>query len=161
MKRLITLLTALVLVAHVVSPTDINVSVDVAKAISVTFNYNSVSFGTLTQGTSDNHPTPDYTGGSYNVTIDTNYAWQSKASGTDFSDGAGHSFSIGNLKVDTNETLGNLNPAISLTGTPQVIGTSSTTGTGIIDYHAYTLTIPSNQYSASYTATVTWTYENQ
>ncbi len=140
---------------------DISATVIVSKYITVTFNYNTVDFGTVAAGSSSNTPSKDQTAGLYNATIDTNYDFKLEANGTDFTDGAGHSFGIGNLTVNSNVTASNLAEAngIQLTGTPQVVETNipETTTT---HYHGYWLAIPSGQYATSYSATVTETYSN-
>lgn len=140
---------------------DVTVTGDVSKAISVTFNYNSVAFGSLTQGTNDNQPSPASSTGVYNVTVDSNYAWQVSVNGTDFTDGGSNTFGIGNLTVDTNSTSEDLNPTTAVTTSPAVVGSYSTTGSGLVDYHAYALDIPTYQYATSYSTTLTWTYANQ
>jgi hypothetical protein len=138
----------------------LTVSASVQKYISVTFSYNTVDFGTLTSGTSDN-PAHNQANGIYNVTVDTNYAYDVQAYGTDFSDGAGHSFSISNLKLDTNSTVDNLDvaSAVALSSTAQTIDSYDYTITQ--NYHGYWLSIPAGQYASSYSATVTINYVNQ
>jgi len=161
MKKTIAILFALLVsLTPLVFADEVTVTGDVDKAVSVTFNYNAVGFGALTQGSSDNHPSPDYTGGVYNATVDTNFAWQVKVSGTDFTDGGSNTFGVGNLTVDTNATT-TLTPAIAVTGSPAVVDTYSTTGEGIDNFHGYLLDVPAYQYATSYSSTVTWTYENQ
>jgi hypothetical protein len=140
---------------------DVTVNADVNKYISVTFNYATVSFGALTQGTTDNAPTPSYTTGVYNVSIDTNFAYRSKVSGINFDAGGGKTFVVGNLTVDADETLLSLSVTNAVTGTPTTVTSSSSYGTGLLDYNGYLLDIPSNQYAGSYSSTITWTYENQ
>jgi hypothetical protein len=139
---------------------DVNVTGDVGKALSVTFNYNTVAFGSVAQGSTDNAPSPAYTTGVYNVSVDTNFAWQVSVNGTDFS-GSGHTLAVGNLTVDTNAVAGSLVPATVVTTSPAVADTYSTTGTGLMNYHGYLLDVPAYQYATSYASTVTWTYANQ
>jgi len=138
----------------------VEVNATVQKSISVVFQYSAVDFGSLTQGTSDN-PAPNQANGIYNVTVTTNYEYKVEASGTDFSDGAGHTFAISNLKMDTNSTAGNLalGDAVALSTSTQTIDTSIPY-TETTNYHGFWLTIPSNQYAATYTSTVTITYSN-
>ena len=159
-KLLIPLVLSLLVVFSIAKATDISVSASVQKYISVTFSYNAVNYGTLIAGSSNN-PAPDQADGVYNVTVDTNYAYDVKAYGTDFSDGAGHSFAISNLKLDTDSTTSglNINNAVSLSTTEQTIDSYDYTVTQ--NYHGYWLSIPSGQYAGTYTATVTINYVNQ
>jgi hypothetical protein len=140
---------------------DVTVTGDVGKAISITMNFNAVGFASVTQGTTDNAPSPAYTTGVYNVSVDTNYAWQTSVNGTDFTDGGSNTFGVGNLTVDTNSSAGSLTPTTAVTGSPAVVDTYSTTGTGILNYYGYLLDVPAYQVSASYNSTLTWTYANQ
>ncbi len=125
--------------------------------ISVTFSYNTVNFGVLNPNTTDN-PAPDQTEGIYNVSVDTNANYKLEANGTDFSSGTS-SFSISNLKMDTNSTAGNLalSDSVSLTSIPQVIDTNIPP-TETINYHGFWLSIPAKQYAGTYSSTVTITY---
>ena len=158
MKYLWLIPLALMVIVGSAIADDITASATVQKYISVTFNYNSVSFGTVTAGSSDNHPTPDYTTGVYNVTIDTNYAYNVNAYGTDFSDGAGHTFSISNLKMGVNTTT-DFYSFTALSTSSQTIYSGSETD--MINYHAFLLSVPSGQYAGSYSSTVTIDYVNQ
>jgi hypothetical protein len=137
--------------------TDISVTVDVAKYLSVTFSYSTVDFGMLTAGTSDN-PALKQELGWYNVTIDTNYPYFVYAYGTDFSDGEEHTFSISNLKLDTNPSVSGLSvsDAKALSTSSQEIDNYLENVT--LNYHGYWLSIPSGQYHGHYTATVTIDY---
>jgi len=140
---------------------DVTVTGDVGKAIAVTFQYSTVAFGSVTQGTSENTPTVNYSTGVYNASVDTNFAWQVSVNGTDFDDGGGHNFDKSNLEIDTNATVGSLVPTTAITGSPAVVGSYASTGTSIDDFHGYDLDVPAYQYSASYQANITWTYANQ
>jgi hypothetical protein len=162
MKKILAVVLATLLVSlmPLAMADDVTVTGDVDKAIAVTFNYASVGFGTLTQGSTNSHPAPDYTGGVYNASVDTNFAWQVSVNGTDFDDGGGHTFNVGNLTVDTSATT-SLTPATAVTTSPAVVDTYSTTGENIDNFHGYLLDVPSYQYATSYSSTLTWTYENQ
>jgi len=149
------LILALGLVAVPAYSDTVTVSATVSPYISVTFNYNAVDFGTVTVGSTDNHPTPDYTTGVYNVTIDTNTNYTVTVSGTDFSDGAGHTFSVANLKMSVNTTTTFYNFS-SVTTSSQTIYNGVDTDT--INYHAFLLDVPSGQYAASYSSTLTINY---
>jgi hypothetical protein len=143
-----------IVIAH-----DVTVTSSVEKTVfSFTVNYTTVNFGTQFPGTTNIHPTPDYTTGVYNATFITNFPYRVKVMGTDFSDGAGHTFSISNLKFDTNNTASNLNPVTPLSNTFQVIDTYPETVTAT--FHGFLLSIPANQFAASYSAIVTIIYEN-
>jgi len=164
MKKIMSGLVLTMLLALPVMPVfadDVTVTGDVDKAMSVTFNYSSVAFGTVTQGTNDNAPSPAYSTGVYNVSVDTNFAWQVDVNGTDFTDGGSNTFGVGNMTVDTNSSAGSLVPATAVTGSPATVGSYATTGTSLLDYHGYLVDVPAYQYATSYTSTVTWTYANQ
>jgi hypothetical protein len=139
---------------------NLTISASVQKYISVTFSYSSVDFGTLTSGTSNN-PATGQEDGVYNVTIDTNYPYYVVAYGTDFSNGAGHSFSISNLRFDVETDPSLFNPVHStpLSHNEYIINSFSEGWTH--NYHAYWLSIPAGQYASSYSATVTINYVNQ
>jgi hypothetical protein len=159
-KLLIPLALSLLALFSLARAANVTVSASVQKYISVTFSYNAVSYGNLIAGSSNN-PAPNQANGVYNVSVDTNYAYDVQAYGTDFSDGAGHSFSISNLKLDTNSTASNLNvaSAIALSSTAQTIDSYAYTVTQ--NYHGYWLSIPAGQYAGGYSATVTINYVNQ
>lgn len=74
MNRTIILALVLISILGVAIAQEINVSVNVLELpyLSVTFNYNSVNFGSIYQGSTNVKPTPDYTTGVYNVTVSTN-----------------------------------------------------------------------------------------
>jgi len=129
-----------------------------APYLSVTFNYASVSFGSVSSPSSDNIAL-NQTIGVYNVSIDTNADYSVSASGTQFSDGT-HTFAVSNLKMDTNSTAGNLalGSAVALSGSPQTIDTYATSIT--LNYHGFWLSIPASQFAESYSSTVTITYAN-
>ncbi|MGB9693665.1 MAG: hypothetical protein ACPLYF_02360 [Fervidobacterium sp.] len=160
MRKLLAVLLLLPLVFPLVYAAEVSVQAQVQKYITVTFSYSAVNFGTLNAGTTDN-PAPNQLNGVYNVSVDTNYAYDVKASGTDFSDGAGHTFAVSNLKMDTNSTASNLavGSAIALSGTQQTIDSYAYTVTN--NFHGFWLSIPAGQYAASYSSTVTISYSNQ
>lgn len=101
-KKLAIVMTLMLGLLPLATADNVTVTADVGKYLSVTFNYATVSFGSLTQGSNDNAPTPSYTTGEYNVSIDTNYAYRSKVAGTVFTDGS-HTFVVGNLTVDADQ----------------------------------------------------------
>ena len=159
MKYLVLLPIALaLLVLPTVHSDTVEVNVTVQGYITATFQYTAVDFGTLTAGTTD-EPAPNQANGIYNVTIDANSEFKVEASGTDFSDGAGHTFAISNLKMDTDTSAANLDlaNAKTLSTTSQVIDTNIPYTT-TVHYHGYWLSIPSGQYQATYSSTVTVTY---
>jgi len=149
-------LLALLLVATVTAD-NVTVSATVQGYLTATFNYNTVSFGELTAGTTDS-PAPNQADGVYNVTIDANGEFEVEAYGSDFSDGV-HTLAINNLKMDTDTDPANLNVnnAVALSTSVQTIDTNIpyTTTT---HYHGFWLSIPSNQPAGTYTTTVTITY---
>lgn len=140
---------------------DISVTTTVSTYLTATFNYNTVPFSSLSADTHDN-AAPDQLDGAYNVTIDTNKNFKVSALGTSvFSDGAGHSFVIGNLKMDENTAAGSIvnTSATVITTGSQVIG-NDIAYTNTIDFHGFWLSIPAAQYAATYNATLTATYAN-
>ena len=160
MKKILPiLLLALGLLAVPVIAPDVTITASVAPYITVTPNYNTVDFGTVNSGTTDNTPTVDQTAGLLNFIVDTNKNYKVSASGSDFSGPA--SLSINNLSMDTNTTASNLSPsssvAITTTGVLIDDNIPYTYGT---NYHGYWLTIPSGQAAGSYSTTVTITVEN-
>jgi len=150
----------LLLVAPVVTSDDVTVTATVAGYVSATFNFNTVNFGTLDPGTSDN-PAPNQDTGVYNVTVDANADYKIEVSGTEFTgQGSGVTFPPENLKIDTADspTGLNLTEAASVPTSP---------GTQLVDihpadvttnYYGFWLTIPSGQLADTYTSTVTITY---
>jgi len=162
-KRLLALLPTLALALLFSLPAEaqtgeVNITATVQGYIDVTFNYAEVNFGTLTAGTT-NEEAPNQADGSYNCTVDTNTNYGVKAYGTDFSDGAGHTFAISNLKMDTNTTATNLalGDAVALSTSYVTIDTNIPY-TETNSFHGFWLSIPSGQYAATYTATLTITY---
>jgi parallel beta-helix repeat protein len=132
-----------------------------ATYITATFNYANVEFPFLLAGSSAEEN--EATSWLYNVSVDTNAPYEVSAYGTNFTDGGGHDFYIGNLWMDT-DTDFDVCPdapcfaaATALTESPQVIDTAQT---GAISYHGWWLGIPAAQYAAHYTSTVTITYAN-
>jgi len=150
-------LFATMLTLATVTSDDVTVTADVSGYITVTFNYDTVAFGSVAAGSTQN-AAPGNSDGAYNVTVDANANYKVEAYGTDFSDGA-NTFSISNLKLDTGSDYTTLSysSATSLSTTSQVIETnipySVTT-----HYHAYWLDVPSGQPAGSYSSTVTITY---
>jgi hypothetical protein len=120
--------------------------------ISVTFNYTSINFGTLSSPSANNSALNNY-----NVTIDTNANYNVSASGTNFDDGSGHTFPIGNLRMWANNSASlSLDNSIALSSTPQLINTFTPSDT--TNYHGFWLSIPSSQFGGIYTSTATITY---
>jgi hypothetical protein len=161
MSSLVTTITAIVPFAFADSIKKLlkSTTATVDKAMSATFNYNTVAWGSLTESTSDNAPTPDSTGGQYNVTVDTNvlrgnsvnldYLYKVTAQvTTEMNDGAGHTISAGNQKMAVNETAGSLTTADSTTLTTGVqdieINIPETVTTS---YNGWWLSIPADQFA--------------
>jgi hypothetical protein len=162
MKKLLAIFPiALFLLAMPVIATDVKVWATVQKYISVTFSYQEIDYGTLTAG-SVNVSAPNQESGIYNATIDTNYYYDVYAYGSDFSDGAGHTFSISNLRFacDTSLDKTTLEFSKALSETSQLIR-SGFLNTDTLNYHAYYLSIPAKQYPTQYMALVTIDYINE
>jgi hypothetical protein len=163
MRKLLVAVLATLMAATALAPMamadPVGFDVDVDKYITATFNYAAVDFGNLEAGSSNTAALSV----NYNVSVDTNYAYKVSALGTNFTDGeeAGHSFPIGNLKMDTNAAFGSLvlGSAKALTEASQDIDTGQTSA---ISYHGWWLSIPAAQAANSvgvpYTSTVTVTY---
>jgi hypothetical protein len=136
----------------------IGFDVGVDKYITATFNYAAVDFGNLEAGSSDTAALSV----DYNVSVDTNYAYEVSALGANFTDGGGHDFYIGNLKMDAENSFGGLSlgAAVSLAEDEQVI-TGSWDYTDTTSFHGFWLSIPAAQYAAAYSSTVTITYANE
>jgi len=152
LQYVLPLLAAILLVPAAYSDT-VTVSADVQPYLTVTFNYNTVSFGTVIAGSTGNHPSPDYTTGIYNVSIDTNtnYTVSAYESGDFINNGLTLYMAVSS------------DPTVD--GTFYSLGTSSTTiftssltaafeGT---EYHQYKLDV-GDIAAASYSTTVTITY---
>ena len=136
---------------------NVNVTANVAGYITVTFNYDAVSFGSVSAGSTGN-AAPGNSNGAYNVTVDANDEYKVEAYGTDFSDGT-HTFSISNLKMDTDSDYTNLAlaNAVALSTSSQIIETNIPY-TVTTHYHGFWLDVPSGQPAGSYSSTVTITY---
>lgn len=139
---------------------NVTVSATVTGYIEVTFNYNQVTYPSISAGSTD-VPAPNQGQGIYNVTVNTNYDFTVKARGTNFSDGAGHTFSISNLKMDTDPSVSGLSltNAVALS-TSDVTIDENVPYTVTTHFHGYWLSVPVGQYAGTYTSTVTITYNN-
>lgn len=143
-----------------ISAEDVIIQTEIQPTLSITFNYNTVNFGILPIG-SNNNPAPNQTNGIYNVTVNTNQNYKVEASGTNFNSSSGYSFSVSNLKMDTNSIAPNLsvNNSTTLSSIPQIIDNNINYTIGT-HYHGFWLSIPSSQYATIYTSTITITYSN-
>lgn len=129
------------------------------SVLSITFNYATVSFGSLISGT-NNNPAINQMSGVYNVTM---FAQGSSgytnvmANATDLVCSITN-ITVSNLKMDTNTTAGNLavGSAKTLSGLEQLIDVINNENT--INYHGYWLSVPAYQYADSYSGNVTVTY---
>jgi len=146
------LLAALLIIPAVYSDT-VTVSADVQPYLTVTFNYDAVSFGSVVAGSTGNHPSPDYTTGVYNVSIDTNtnYTVSAYESGDFINNGL-----TLYLAVSSDPSIdGTFH---SLGTSPTTIYTSSlTTAFEGTEYHQYKLDVDDIP-AGSYSTTVTITY---
>ena len=145
----------------IVGADDVSVSATVSPYISYTVNYATLDFGTVSAGSSSNTPTNyDQTAGELNATIDANDEYKVEAYGTDFTgSNTSETFSISNLKMDTDSNYANLAEAsaTALSTSSQVIETNIAY-TVTTHYHGFWLTIPSGQAADTYSSTVTITY---
>jgi len=139
---------------------NVSVTTDISSYISITPQYSAVAYGTLSAGT-NNNVAPNQATGIYNFTVDTNRNYTLKALGTDFSEGGGGSFEIGNLTMDSDPSAGSLAEGNSVAlATTNVTIDSNIVYTVTDHYHGYWLDIPSGQKEGSYSSTVTISYEN-
>jgi hypothetical protein len=151
-KWLIALLPILVgLLVVPATAEDITVTADVPTYVSVVFNYNTVSFGTVPLGSTD-YPAPGTYDGVYNVSVTTNVGLNVYASRTNWSPIEGYL----TLKFGTHFISGELSPSIILETSAQLV---ETIGMGsYTHYHGYWLTVPSLTPAGGYSTTVTITY---
>jgi hypothetical protein len=126
--------------------------------LSATFGYDGVLYSDISAGSVDESASGNVFG-DYDVAIDTNTYYNIYASGTDFDDGAGHTFGIDNLKaqIKCDDYIFNIYEANVLSGDSQLMCSCDPIPT--TNYHAYWLSVPENQYATSYVSTVTITYE--
>ena len=150
------LLAAIMLTGSVLAD-DITVGATVSGYLTATFQYSAVTYAPLSADTHDT-AAPDQAAGAYNVTVDTNANYKVSASGTNFTDGGGHTIDIGNLKMDAQNSAGSLDntTATVLTAAPQEIRTGLTPSDTLC-YHGYYMSVPAAQYAAAYSSTVTVT----
>jgi len=136
----------------------VSVTTTVSGYMTATFNYDTVAYSSQSAGASD-VVAPGQADGNYNVTIDTNNNYKVSASGTQFSDGGGHTFAVSNLKMHGNTTADGLSVDLAtvLSGAPQVIATGFTPS-DTDNYNGFWLSIPGTQFGAPYTSTLTVTY---
>jgi hypothetical protein len=139
------------LLAVPVTADDVTVTANVPVFVSVVFNYNTVSFGVVTPGSTD-VPAPGTYEGIYNVTVTSNVYLDVHASRTLWSPLEGYL----TLKFGTHFISGELSPSIILETSDQLVGTVEPGS--FTHYHGYWLTVPLNAPAGSYSTTVTITY---
>lgn len=159
LTALATGLTMLMALGSVAFAEDITINADVSSYLTVTANYNTVTFGALTSP-SANNSAPSFATGVYNFTVDTNKNYKVSASGTNFTSG-GNSIAIANLRFDSDTSAGSLavGNSVALTTSP-VLQQDNIAYSNAVNYHGYWLTVPISQPSGSYTSTVTLTIAN-
>jgi len=135
---------------------EISVTASVSPYFTVTFNYNSVDFGTVTGGQTVN---TTELGLNLNVTVDTNTDFSVYAKATDWSGTQAYTLGEFPIYFDTATNTENLGlGAISLTTTDQLIDSYSYNEGGT-HYHYYEISVPTNIQAGSYSNTVTVTYQ--
>jgi hypothetical protein len=157
-KILISAVLALMLVALLAVPAvadvseDVNASVTVTTYSSVTITSAPITFGSLDPGTvqspATNNPAVTITAGSENnqdITVE--------LSGTDFSDGATHSFPIANAFWWDSNTVGSADSMEETGVDTDVVATLSATDSVSV-YHW--LSVPTEQFPATYNSTFTY-----
>lgn len=154
-KLLVAVLATLMALAPMAAMADpIGFDVGVEKYITATFNYAAVDFGDLAAGSTVT------AGGIYNVSVDTNYEYRVSAFGTNFTDGAGHDFSIANLYMCVRGNLAGL-AECGWNALPETQGIIRTHETSALSFHGFQIVIPAAQYAGAYTSTVTVSYANE
>ena len=143
------MLGVMVALAYPATSEQITVTAEVPTYVSVVFNYNTVSFGTVQLGTTD-YPAPGNSQGLYNVTVVSNTYVNISIVREPWSP---YDYLI--LKFARGTTIPT-NPEYEVATSPQQVG-------GMIfgsftDYHAYWLTAPAWVPAGSYSTTVTITY---
>jgi len=147
-------LLAILLIIPAAHSDTVTVTANVQPYLTVTFNYDTVDFGTVLAGTNDNPPIPDYTTGVYNVTIDTNQNYQVRAiEAGDFYNNGLYIY----MAVSSDPTVDGMFTMLD-TG-EKVIYTSELTGAFQgTEYHQFKLNVDPNALGGSYSTTVTITY---
>jgi len=127
------------------------ISVYLPVYLTVTFNYNSVNFGSLNHNTLN--PAPNQESGIYNVSVEAGSSYKVEAYGNNFEGPA--SLSISNLYFDTAPSPSQLSfsNSVSLSTSPQVID-SNIPPSVTVHYHGYWLNIPYKQKKGNYYTTV-------
>lgn len=145
-------LTLYIAFAHI-----INISVYITEQqpiFSIVFNYNSVNFGTVSKGTTNNRPNPDYTTGYYSVSIDTTYSYVVEAyespDGTFFPN-----LLVLKMAVSNNPSVDGTFYQVGYGSMVQTIFTRQVSGrfTGT-EYHQYKLDVPQTLNIGEYRTTI-------
>lgn len=117
--------------------------------LSATFNYSSVSFGSLSAGSNNNSAI-----GGYSVSVNASGNYKVEAYGSNLLNGT-YNVPIANLLMDTDGTTPSLASSIALSTSNQTIDTGLS---DLTNYHGFWLSIPSGQRAGHYTTTLTITY---
>jgi len=137
---------------------DITVTASVSSYLTVTFNYNTVDFGTVTAGQTINTTELNLTE-KLNVTVDTNDDFQVLARATDWSGAKTYTLTDFPIYFDTGLTVGDAGKGkLALTTSDTTVDSYLYTNTGT-HYHFYEIVVPSNVKAGSYSNTVTITYQ--
>jgi len=138
----------------------VTVTASISPYLVVTFNYDTVDFGSPSAGASVNIFDIGLNG-TLNVTVDTNSDYNVYARGTDWSGPSAYSLSSFPIYFDTDmsstsDFLGT--GKVALTTSDQLIDSYGYAVTGT-QYHYYEIVIPSNAPAGTYSNTVTITYQ--
>jgi hypothetical protein len=155
---LATFIVPLLVMSGIALADDVTVNAGVSAYITVTANYDTVTYGDLTSP-SANNTAPSQATGIYNFTVDTNKNYKVYANATDFS-GAG-TINNENLRIDTDTDPANLAVGNSkiMDTTPTLIDNNIAYSNGV-NYHGFWLTIPAAQPFGAYSTTLTVTISN-
>ena len=143
------ILGAIVALAYPATSEQITVTAEVPTYVSVVFNYNAVSFGTVQPGAID-YPALGNSQGLYNVTVSSNVNLNVSIYRTSWTPN-----DVLTLKFARGTTVPS-SPQVTVTTSSQLVGTIS--AGEFTDYHAYWLTVPTVTPAGSYSTTVTITY---
>jgi hypothetical protein len=134
-----------------------------APYISIAFNYSSIEFGALDHNTANNEALGQ-TDGRYNVTVNSSGGYTAEASGTNFDDGDGHTFYVGNLTTQgRGDTSCDIGSGIGMSTYPQSVLNPPTyyySNSTTDNYWCFWVSIPESQYASGYTSSVTITYSS-
>jgi len=145
-------LGAIVALAYPATSEQITVTAEVPTYVSVVFNYNAVSFGTVQPGTID-YPAPGNSQGLYNVTVSSNVNLNVSIHRTAWTPN-----DVLTLKFAHALSPAGLTPGVAFEVTIDGTTYSFSEIGEFQEFHGYWLSVPSTAPAGSYSTTVTITY---